>query len=211
MKSRSLFVTGETIMCLTYQLNASERCGIDMTGQQGFRYCDKCQGLFLGPGPAGVCPAGGKHDPSKSQNYTLGDDVGTQILDNWWLCGRCQVVFYAGFGTGVCPDSGGGGHNYAGTTAYDLNVSGGFSGQQVGWWWCNQCQGLYFYEQGTATTSGTCPAGGGHNTHPQLMALSPTPYFFGDRVIYITVSADNSTGPVVGGVRGVAQLPGKTI
>lgn len=40
--------------------------------QAEWRYCDKCKGLFYGPGEsASKCPSGGTHDGSKSGNYIL--------------------------------------------------------------------------------------------------------------------------------------------
>ena len=132
-----------------------------MPGQQGagpqpnWRYCCKCYGLFLGPSAAGVCPAGGEHDPSKSGNYTLNDALGTSVWENWYWCDRCGVLFLAFWGTGTCPASGGGGHDYATNKAeymmYALTNSAGVPHQQPGWHACNKCHGLFF---GQGTTSG---------------------------------------------------------
>lgn len=42
--------------------------------QSGWRWCNKCQGLFYGPGIAkSHCPAGGQHDLKGSGNYSLED------------------------------------------------------------------------------------------------------------------------------------------
>jgi hypothetical protein len=41
-------------------------------GQQGWRWCRKCQVLFFnGNGHFGICPCGGGHDPTGSGAYTL--------------------------------------------------------------------------------------------------------------------------------------------
>ena len=40
-------------------------------GQQNWRWCNKCQGLFFGGNPGPKCPAGGKHDKTGSGNYRL--------------------------------------------------------------------------------------------------------------------------------------------
>lgn len=41
--------------------------------QSGWRFCCKCQSLFYGPGQANsFCPMNGRHDGSKSHDYTLG-------------------------------------------------------------------------------------------------------------------------------------------
>lgn len=40
--------------------------------QSGWRYCNKCTGLFFGPQAAeSYCPAGGRHDGIKSHSYDL--------------------------------------------------------------------------------------------------------------------------------------------
>lgn len=45
---------------------------VQTAAQSGWRFCDKCQGLFYGQGePLSHCPAGGTHDGSKSGNYVL--------------------------------------------------------------------------------------------------------------------------------------------
>jgi hypothetical protein len=40
-------------------------------GQNVWRWCYKCQGLFFAGHSNGTCPAGGGHDPSKSSNCSL--------------------------------------------------------------------------------------------------------------------------------------------
>jgi hypothetical protein len=41
-------------------------------GQENWRWCNKCQGLFFAGGPnKGVCPAGGEHSHDGSGNYRL--------------------------------------------------------------------------------------------------------------------------------------------
>jgi hypothetical protein len=48
---------------------------LQMTVQENWRYCNKCQGLFFGPNPQGVCPAsspaGGPHSNQPSGKYEL--------------------------------------------------------------------------------------------------------------------------------------------
>jgi hypothetical protein len=86
---------------------------------------------------------------------------------NWRYCSRCQGLFYAGLQTttGACPA--GGGHDYSpfsGTGTfipnYTLQKDDPGAPGQSNWRWCNKCQGLSFAGN---FTSGTCPAGGGHN------------------------------------------------
>ena len=84
----------------------------DQDGQDDWRWCDQCQGLwYAGNGTGGVCPAGGSHALSANgDNYVLDDDSnggshGGQ--DNWQWCDQCQGPWYAGNGTGgVCPAGG---------------------------------------------------------------------------------------------------------
>jgi hypothetical protein len=144
-----------------------------MAGQPNWRWCYKCQGMFLGPGASGACPAGGTHDPSKSANYTFGDLIGPWFTGRWARCNRCQGLFNIDNNTtGTCPATGGGGHDWSGSSfppgpslpsAPSCNVSheGNSAAQQGGWRWCNKCEGL-FYSGGY--TSGNCPAGGGHDS-----------------------------------------------
>lgn len=40
-------------------------------GQDGWRDCCKCEGLFHAPSGAGRCPAGGGHDDSRSGKYKV--------------------------------------------------------------------------------------------------------------------------------------------
>jgi hypothetical protein len=78
---------------------------------------------------------------------------------NWRWYNKCQGLFFTGNPTtGACPVRGG--HDFAGSGDYDLNMGAIAGTQQPSWRWCNKCQGLFF--TGNPTT-GNCPAGGGHN------------------------------------------------
>ena len=78
--------------------------------QDDWRRCNKCQGLFYGPGFATcACPAGERHasaDESGSGNYRLPHKTPpdpTQQSD-WRWCNKCQGLFYGpGFATSACP------------------------------------------------------------------------------------------------------------
>ena len=162
--------------------------------QSGWQLCGKCQGLFFGDNPTSVCPAGAAHIPTETPptNYWLwyrDDPVGDQ--PNWRWCNKCQGLFFKGVpsgdwvamgldwfpSTGVCPA--GGGHAHAGSPEYWLEL---YSSEihywdrtvysSNGWAWCNKCQGLFKFQN--TLTSGTCPAGGGHN-----LAADSAPYAFG--------------------------------
>src|SRR3954452_17576552 len=68
-----------------------------MTGQDNWRWCNKCQGLwFAGSGTSGKCHAGDGHVPQESGNYTLVKDGSGQ--DNWRWCNKCQGLWFAGSG-----------------------------------------------------------------------------------------------------------------
>jgi hypothetical protein len=107
-----------------------------------------------------------------SASYVLGDLVGNAFWEEWAWCHRCSGMFCYQYGTGSCPAHGDGGHDRSGSAeldygnGYALNMSAGYEGQQLGWRWCNKCHGLYY---DNATTSGWCPAGGGHDSRPRLI------------------------------------------
>src|SRR5690242_17752738 len=103
-----------------------------LISQDGWRFCDKCQGLFFGDylsGQTTVCPAGGRHTGLVSYIYRLDDGVGSPLQDNWRLCNRCQGLFFSGNPTtGSCPA--GGGHNYSASANYHLNLGAAGESQE---------------------------------------------------------------------------------
>jgi hypothetical protein len=171
-------VSGGPTKGFAFQLNAWSAMGNTTAWQQyclilwdtaqfGWRWCNKCQGLFFtGENTLGVCPRGGAHDDTGSGDYALGggdDDLAASSggQSNWRWCGQCQGLFFEGPGRtnlGVCPVSApsdfvGRPHfPGAGSGDYLLATSGG---GQSGWRWCNQCQGLFFAGNNTL---GWCPA-----------------------------------------------------
>jgi hypothetical protein len=122
--------------------------------QSDWRWCHNCQGLFFaGNKKQGVCPAGGAHSHTGSDDYVLKTSGSGQ--SDWKWCSKCQGLFYAGNKTlGSCPA--GGGHNGSKSSDYVLRTSG--SGQS-NWRWCNKCQGLFFAGN---KTFGVCPRKGSH-------------------------------------------------
>ena len=98
-------------------------------GQDNWRWCHKCEGLYFNGNPAaGVCPAGGAHDVSGSGDYVLqfGPIAGQQ--DNWRWCVQCQGLYFNGRPTkGVCPayrgTKGDTQHTSAGSGDYSLQGS----------------------------------------------------------------------------------------
>lgn len=103
-------------------------CGV----QAGWRWCDRCQGLFWGNAAAeSRCPAGGQHTAgSTTYDVPYGDPYqftlayNGQIIfaqSNWLYCGKCRGIFY-GHGTtadGICP-AGGTHSQYAGSSNYAM-------------------------------------------------------------------------------------------
>ena len=140
-----------------------------MSGQTGWRWCHKCQGLFFAGNPdQGVCPADQQaHESNQSGKYAVFfDDVSLPFEAGWRRCRKCEGLFFTGIDNGVCP---------AGTTIlvespHDLSQSGqyvGFLGDgslpgipsiqigQGGWKRCTNCQVLFF---GGNPSQGACPA-----------------------------------------------------
>ena len=81
--------------------------------QQDWRWCNKCQGLFVGGGQADSrCPAGGTHASqaeSRSGNYSLPHNVppSSDRQCDWRWCNKCQGLFFGGGQAGSrCPSGG---------------------------------------------------------------------------------------------------------
>jgi hypothetical protein len=131
--------------------------------QEGWRWCNKCQGMFYGLHPTGLgaCPAGGAHNPSQSGYYYIrveGAVSGVQ-QDGWSWCKKCMGFFYSGGASmGYCPT--GGAHTNQGSGAYAAILGGNSTQRQGGWRWCKVCMGMFYSGYG----AGACPAGGGHNS-----------------------------------------------
>ena len=72
----------------------------DPSRQSGWRWCNKCQGLFYGPGAtSSLCPAGSTHAPpaeSGSWDYCLLHNVppDSSRQSDWRWCNKCQGLFY---------------------------------------------------------------------------------------------------------------------
>jgi hypothetical protein len=130
--------------------------GLIIGQQVGWRFCNKCYGLFFGENPNFPCPAGGAHfyAVGSSFNYIL-----TQLQaalggsqSGWRWCMKCQGLWYPENSAYVsCPA--GGVHSQAGSADYTLQLPPA-QGQDT-WAWCRKCQGLFF--NGFAD-KGKCPA-----------------------------------------------------
>lgn len=81
----------------------------NVPGQQGWRWCKKCEGLwFAGGGDErkGKCPAGKHHDATDSGNYVLVlNDENAQGQNEWRWCKKCEGLWFAGGEKreGKCP------------------------------------------------------------------------------------------------------------
>jgi hypothetical protein len=90
--------------------------------QDGWRWCNRCQGLAYAGFGTGVCWDGNGHDFGGSGAYAVdmaANPAGTQ--DGWHWCNRCQGMIYSGFGTGVCWD--GQGHDFGGSGGYSIRYT----------------------------------------------------------------------------------------
>ncbi|PGV68994.1 hypothetical protein [Bacillus cereus] len=133
-----------------------------LIGQPGWRFCDKCWGLFFNGDPKikGHCPAGGAHHALGFVFYLPHDAPDTVGQPGWRFCNRCWGLFFNGdFNIkGRCPA--GGTHNAQGfqfVLPHDVPDTVG----QPGWRFCDKCSGIFF--NGDPSIKGLCPAGGAHN------------------------------------------------
>jgi len=126
--------------------------------QRGWRWCNKCEGLWFGGNPGSKCPAGGVHSKTGSGNYSLVHQATSAPgQSNWRWCSKCQGLWFGGNPAGACPA--GAKHIKTGSGNYTIAHQTG-AGQQ-GWRWCSKCQGMWFAGNNTA---GKCPAGQGHSS-----------------------------------------------
>ncbi len=126
-------------------------------GQNGWRHCQRCEGLFHSQRDRGVCPLGGRHDVTGSKPYLLShNDPGFPGQGQWRHCVKCRGLVFAGGAAGTC--AAGGVHDVSGSGEYRLGTGNvGYVGQAK-WKWCRKCQSLAYSER-----PGVCPAGEGHD------------------------------------------------
>ena len=128
--------------------------------QEGWRWCQKCQGLWFGLHPAGPCPAGGNHVQEGSGMYRLLMNYRQSSGQPCWRwCRKCQGLFYGGNHVlaGVCPA--GNEHDASASADYSMifSSSGNMGWTQDNWHWCRKCQGMHY------GVGGVCPAGKAHD------------------------------------------------
>jgi hypothetical protein len=181
-QSRRRFLKGNTSLLVLAAFTAVVRPRIALAdpiprngdvGQQDWRFCNKCDGLFYDGYPEkGSCSAGGGH---VAQGFNFELPFNTQpksdTQDNWRYCGKCHGMFYAGFpnNSGKCPA--GGGHS-APDKSYNFVLHHDTStnlGSQNNWRGCNKCSGMFYDGY---PTKGRCPAGGTHVAQGYNFVLS---------------------------------------
>ncbi len=99
----------------------------DAPGQRGWRWCRKCQGLWMGANAGSKCPGGGGHAKVGSGQYTVihNAEENGPGEKNWRWCRKCQGLHHGGIvgDTGrACPA--GGFHATAGSGLYRLQFDG---------------------------------------------------------------------------------------
>jgi hypothetical protein len=99
----------------------------DAPGQRGWRWCSKCQGLWMGDNAGSDCPAGGGHSKAGSGEYTVIHNVDATGPGekNWRWCRKCQGLHHGGIvgDTGQsCPA--GGFHETVGSGSYRVQYDG---------------------------------------------------------------------------------------
>ncbi|MCS6595421.1 hypothetical protein [Bacillus cereus] len=139
-----------------------------LTGQPGWRFCDKCFGMFFNGDPniKGRCPAGGTHHAYGFVFYLPHDVPDTVGQPLWRFCDKCFGMFYNGNPNikGRCPA--GGTHNpnaqsFNFVLPHDVPDTVG----QPLWRFCDKCFGMFY--NGDPNIKGRCPAGGTHNPNAQ--------------------------------------------
>jgi hypothetical protein len=136
---------------------------LELVGQDNWRWCHKCQGLFFSGGQdsIGNCPAGGQHEKSVSGNYALAHNAPDfSGQHDWRWCHKCQGLFFSAGqdSIGSCPA--GGQHEKGVSGNYALAHNAPNTPGQQDWRWCHKCWGLFF--SGGQESVGSCPAGGQH-------------------------------------------------
>lgn len=89
--------------------------------QIGWRWCNKCQGLWYGPNQASSnCPEGSTHSQTGSGNYAVANFVGAGQT-GWRWCNKCQGLWYGpNQSTSNCPE--GGTHSLSGSGSYRIPI-----------------------------------------------------------------------------------------
>jgi hypothetical protein len=165
-----------------------------MADQTGWRFCNKCHGLFFGPNAAqSRCHGGGAHDGSESGPYVMhfGDSATAPFQSGWRFCHKCAGLFFDGNPTTgrTCPA--GDRHDASQSGHYMMEFGEDAPGVQGNWRFCKHCFGLFFSRPGSTGHNvefqGVCSAEGSviihdasasghyHMLFEQSAAPGPTP------------------------------------
>jgi hypothetical protein len=129
--------------------------------QPGWRWCNKCQRLWDGSHPAGLCFAGGNHDATGSWAYTVPFEEAALQAD-WFWCQKCQGLIRGMEQLGCVDQSR---HEVRGTW-YRVAFGAAPVGTQQGWRYCRKCTSLVF-------SDGACFMGSEHEFSESLSYSIP--------------------------------------
>lgn len=128
--------------------------------QRGWRWCARCETLWLADGHgAGVCAAGGGHTSDQSGEYVVLKHVegawprADGGEGGWRVCVACRELHREGMNS--CPA---GGPHQSDPIEYAVPAGHQVPGQE-GWRACQRCHAMVFAAQG----GGPCPTGGMHD------------------------------------------------
>lgn len=153
---------GHQAMGLDFQLPVA---GAGIEGQNQWRFCLRCSGLFFDGDPAwkGACPQGGGHN-----TFGVGLDfsvpfepTSVQGQPQWRFCQGCAGLFWSGdpATTGTCPA--GGTHVPAGWRFVVPTTPSALAGQP-NWRFCVRCHGLFWDGEASKGLCTGSPGGGIH-------------------------------------------------
>lgn len=130
---------------------------LETTGQPGWRWCKKCEGLayWVGPDEPGHCPAGERHEHAPESYYAVPHNTaGPDGQAGWRHCSKCHGLVHADSGDAQC--AGIGNHNTSASGEYFVRHGSTGANEQIGWRYCKSCYGLAYLDTGRG--AGKCPA-----------------------------------------------------
>jgi hypothetical protein len=128
--------------------------------EQGWRWCSKCQTLYLEGATPSACPAGMRHDGSSSASYQIPLKSSTFTGEQGWRrCSKCQQLFRDTQGmSNVCLK--GNGHTSTGASLQLSESAPPNVTSQAGWRQCTKCGSLHITG---ADNVSQCPLVGSHD------------------------------------------------
>lgn len=125
------------------------------TGQNGWRWCRRCEGLFYAG--AAACPRGGVHAVADGAEYVVAmDDPSAAGQRDWRWCRKCQALVFAGQPLAQCP--GGGLHALDQSANYTVILDDRSPARRDDYAWrhCVKCHCL------VGRRAASCVVGGAH-------------------------------------------------